>query len=96
MKCFFDRFRFLSEKVAVAVAFVLVCAVQVQAQNRGCKVVTDTIYSKILNAPRAYTVVLPGSFDSDKSKHYPILYLLQGQSRTCCGSDESSGGQRRS
>lgn len=78
MKCFFDRFRFLSENVAVAVAFVLVCAVQVQAQNRGCKVVTDTIYSKILNAPRAYTVVLPGSFDADKSKHYPILYLLHG------------------
>ena len=42
------------------------------------RVVTDTIHSKVLNAPRAYDVYIPASFDFDKTKEYPVLYLLHG------------------
>ena len=42
------------------------------------KVVTDTIYSKILKAERAYTIYLPKSYEVDKTRSYPILYLLHG------------------
>lgn len=42
------------------------------------KFVTDTIYSEILNSPRAYTVYLPASFDKNPQKQYPVLYLLHG------------------
>lgn len=42
------------------------------------RVETDTIYSEVLKAKRAYTVYLPPSFDADKNKKYPVLYLLHG------------------
>lgn len=42
------------------------------------KVVTDTIYSEILKADRAYTIYLPKSYEVDKDRSYPILYLLHG------------------
>lgn len=45
------------------------------AQNR---VVVDTLFSKVLNADRAYTVVLPKSFEADTERRYPVLYLLHG------------------
>lgn len=41
-------------------------------------VITDTLYSEVLKSKRAYTVFLPKSFYKDKSKQYPILYLLHG------------------
>ena len=42
------------------------------------RVVTDTIYSEVLQAKRAYTVILPQSFEWNKEKQYPVLYLLHG------------------
>lgn len=42
------------------------------------KVVTDSIYSKILKADRAFCVYLPKSYDTETTKKYPILYLLHG------------------
>lgn len=42
------------------------------------RIVTDTIYSEVLQAKRAYTVFLPLSFDMDTQKQYPVLYLLHG------------------
>ena len=42
------------------------------------KVVTDTIYSRILQADRAYTIYLPKSYNVDSTHTYPILYLLHG------------------
>ena len=39
---------------------------------------TDTLYSDVLKAKRAYTVYLPKSFEQDKKKMYPVLYLLHG------------------
>lgn len=48
------------------------------AQAMQSKIVTDTIYSKVLKAHRPYTVYLPKSFDQDKNRKYPVLYLLHG------------------
>lgn len=42
------------------------------------KIVTDSITSKILKAERAFNVFLPQSYEVDKDKKYPILYLLHG------------------
>ena len=42
------------------------------------RVECNTIPSKILARSVPYCVVLPASFDSDKTKHFPILYELHG------------------
>ncbi len=42
------------------------------------RVVTDTIYSEVLKAKRAYTVYLPAAFDQQPERKFPILYLLHG------------------
>ncbi|MDD6227657.1 MAG: alpha/beta hydrolase-fold protein [Bacteroidales bacterium] len=44
------------------------------------KVVTDSIHSDILGATRQYTIYLPKSYDVDKDRTYPVLYLLHGMS----------------
>lgn len=49
------------------------------------RMVTDTIQSKVLNADRAYNVYLPKSYDTDKDRQYPILYLLHGMLDTNMG-----------
>lgn len=38
----------------------------------------DTIYSNVLGAERAYSIVLPRGYDPEGDKKYPILYLLHG------------------
>ena len=59
--------------------FVSLVGVGAFAQpHRVSRVLTDTVYSKVLNAPRAYDVYLPASFDIEKSRKYPVLYLLHG------------------
>ena len=68
-------------KKALLMLFVacLAFSVNVQAQwGPRSKVVTDTIYSEILKADRAYTIYLPKSYEVDKDRSYPILYLLHG------------------
>lgn len=40
------------------------------------RVVNDTIFSKKLNADRAYSVYLPPSFGEVQGKKYPVLYLF--------------------
>lgn len=60
-------------------AACLAFSANVQAQwGPRSKVVTDTIYSEILKADRAYTIYLPKSYEVDKDHTYPILYLLHG------------------
>lgn len=60
-------------------AACLAFSANVQAQwGPRSKVVTDTIYSEILKADRAYTIYLPKSYEVDKDRSYPILYLLHG------------------
>lgn len=49
------------------------------------KIVTDSIYSEVLKAHRAYNIFLPKSYETDTSRKYPILYLLHGM-----GGDENA------
>lgn len=49
-----------------------------QMKNYQSRVITDTLYSNVLKAKRAYTVYLPKSFEQDNMKTYPVLYLLHG------------------
>ena len=42
------------------------------------RVECNSIPSKILARSVPYCIVLPGSFDVDKTKHFPILYELHG------------------
>ena len=49
------------------------------------KVVTDSIHSKVLDDYRAFNIYLPKSFEVDKDKKYPILYLLHGMMDTNMG-----------
>lgn len=55
----------------------LISGAQTNHQLRS-RVVTDTIQSEILKAERPYTIYLPKSYNADKEKDYPILYLLHG------------------
>lgn len=57
----------------------LVLTAQAQAPwGPRSKILTDTIYSEILKADRAYTIYLPKSYEVDKTRNYPVLYLLHG------------------
>ncbi|MDH6304696.1 enterochelin esterase-like enzyme [Parabacteroides sp. PH5-13] len=42
------------------------------------KVETKTIKSQVLDAERDYNIFLPKSYDTEKDRKYPILYLLHG------------------
>ena len=44
------------------------------------RIITDTIYSNVLNAPREYNVYLPKGYNQNPDKKYPVLYLLHGMS----------------
>lgn len=49
------------------------------------RVLTDTIFSQVLNVKRAFTIYLPKSFNIEKDRKYPILYLLHGMTDTNTG-----------
>jgi S-formylglutathione hydrolase FrmB len=49
------------------------------------RILTDSIYSEVLDAGRAYNIFLPKSYEVDKDKKYPILYLLHGMMDTNMG-----------
>jgi len=42
------------------------------------RVECNSLASKILNRPVPYCIVLPASFDSEKTRHFSILYFLHG------------------
>jgi S-formylglutathione hydrolase FrmB len=42
------------------------------------RVECNRVPSKILDRSVPYCIVLPATFDADKSRHFPILYLLHG------------------
>lgn len=60
--------------------WLIVLSAQAQFSGWGpqSKVLTDSIYSQVLKAHRAYTVYLPKSYEVAPEKKYPILYLLHG------------------
>lgn len=65
--------------MASLMAFLIVSGTMAFAQQIPVsRVLTDTIHSKVLGVARAYDVYLPASFDVDKTKKYPVLYLLHG------------------
>ncbi len=66
-------------KKILLLLIVVACTLTVQAQmNNGSRIVTDTIYSQVLKTKRAYTVYLPKNFEQEKTRKYPVLYLLHG------------------
>ena len=48
------------------------------AQSSPSRVVEGSVYSQILQCSRSYNIYLPGGYDEDTEKSYPILYLLHG------------------
>ena len=66
------------------VLFLIVFGVEASAQTGWwgpqSKVVTDTLYSEVLNANREYTIFLPKSYETQTNREYPVLYLLHGMS----------------
>jgi S-formylglutathione hydrolase FrmB len=69
------------KKTALLLTALLLAAVA-SAQFGGwgpqSKVETKTMHSNVLNADREYNVYLPKSYDTQKDKRYPVLYLLHG------------------
>lgn len=66
------------KKVGILIVLsIYALIVQAQASYQS-RVITDTIYSKVLKAKRAYTVYLPKSYEQSKKKKFPVLYLLHG------------------
>lgn len=67
------------KKPLLILALLAIVPTILSAQQPGqSRILTDTIYSEVLKAKRAYTIFLPQSFDTDKNRQYPILYLLHG------------------
>lgn len=61
-----------------AVCSLWMACAQVFGGWQPSRVLTDTIYSEVLMAHRAYTIYLPQNYDKAADKKYPILYLLHG------------------
>ena len=77
-------------KKAIIILSALFFSISIFAQFDGrrplqSRVLTDSVFSKELNAYRAYTIFIPKSFEADKNKKYPILYLLHGMYDTNIG-----------
>src|SRR6266699_7354998 len=76
-------FRFLSSLVLatrcsqLAILFIL-CLFYVPSSFASGRVECNAIPSKILARSVSYRVVLPASFDSEKTKRFPVLYELHG------------------
>jgi putative tributyrin esterase len=42
------------------------------------RVECNNVPSKILNRPVHYCIIIPPSFDTDETRHFPVLYFLHG------------------
>lgn len=74
------------KKHTLVLLAVLLIAMPALAQRRAqSKIETKSIFSKVLNADREYTVYLPKSYEANQDRKYPILYLLHGLSDTGSG-----------
>ena len=62
----------------LATLFIFLYFLYVPSSPASGRVECNTIPSKILARSVPYCVVLPASFDADKTKHFPILYELHG------------------
>lgn len=66
----------------VAAASVLTAHAQFPDWGPQSRIVTDSIQSRVLNATRQFNIFLPQSYEADKAKTYPVLYLLHGMMDT--------------
>lgn len=71
----------MKQSLLISICLLITYATSIAQQHAGqSQVKTDTIFSEILKADRAYTIYLPKSYDTQSQKKYPILYLLHGLS----------------
>ncbi|GEM70223.1 endo-1,4-beta-xylanase [Sphingobacterium mizutaii NBRC 14946 = DSM 11724] len=73
-----NKMRIENLLITLFAVFSLLAANAQSSRPPQSKVITDSIYSEVLKANRAYTIYLPKSYEIDKAKKYPILYLLHG------------------
>jgi putative tributyrin esterase len=60
---------------ALCLAFIAMAGSRLGATGR---IECNALASKILSRSVPYCIVLPPSFDADKTRHFPILYFLHG------------------
>ena len=72
----------MKRKALVLLVLALIALPVVAQQGARSKVETKSLFSKVLNAEREYTIYLPKSYDVNTDKKYPILYLLHGMTDT--------------
>jgi S-formylglutathione hydrolase FrmB len=65
-------------RVALCLALAMLLMIPALAQPATGRVECNNVQSKILARSVPYCIVLPASFDADKTKHFPILYSLHG------------------
>lgn len=63
---------------AVAAALVLSCIFASRAEAVTGRAECNSLPSKILERAVPYCVLLPPSYDTEKSRRYPVLYFLHG------------------
>ena len=62
----------------ILLTFLLVlCCAQFSFAATG-RIECNSLPSKILAHPVSYCVILPPSFDADKTRRYPVLYFFHG------------------
>lgn len=62
-------------EASLSLLFLILSPAVLHATGR---VECNSVTSKILAHPVAYCVVLPATFDTERTKHFPILYFLHG------------------
>ena len=67
-----------SRPVYIAAAILCAVAMLPLAANAQGRAESRAIQSKVLGRPVRYTVLLPPSFDAEKSRRYAVLYYLHG------------------
>jgi S-formylglutathione hydrolase FrmB len=65
-------------RVPLRLALVLLFTFPVLTRAATGRVECNALASKILARSVSYCIVLPASFDANKTKHFPILYALHG------------------
>jgi len=65
----------------IMICSILLCLTyQVGASNSMVYAEKKVLHSKVFNSPREFYVHLPESYQASKTKQYPVLYVLFGQS----------------
>jgi S-formylglutathione hydrolase FrmB len=65
-------------RVILRLSLALLPMIPAVARAATGRVECNKVQSKILARSVSYCVVLPASFDTDKTKHFPILYSMHG------------------